>query len=609
MDAFDVVEASIADLRAALESGAVSSVDLVTAYLARIDAYDGPDTATALNSVVVRNPDALVDARASDQRRARGETLGPLDGIPYTAKDSYLARGLTAAAGSPAFEHLVAQRDAFTIERLRAAGAVLIGLTNMPPMANGGMQRGLYGRAESPYNADYLTAAFGSGSSNGSGTATAASFAAFGLGEETWSSGRAPASNNALCAYTPSRGVISVRGNWPLVPTMDVVVPHARTMADLLEVLDVIVADDREVRGDFWRVQPWVEIPAASAVRPPSYTALLPPASGVPGVQSRHREGVSRPDAAEMHPGNGAGAPDAAAGRAALAGRRVGVPRMYINADPDAGTAVSGRTPGIGGSTGQRIETRASVIELWQAARRDLEAAGAEVVEVDFPVVSNYEGDRPGTPTIATRGLVSPEYLRREIVDLSAWAWNDFLDANGDPALRSLADVDGARIFPAPEGALPDRYTGFDDDIAEYPGWARAHPGATFDDMPELESGLRGLEQTRRIDLEQWMDELGLDAVVFPAVADVGPADMDVNEASADLGWRNGVWVANGNLVPRHLGIPTVTVPMGTMSDIGMPVGLTFAGRAYDDTALLALAAAFEATGARRTSPPRTPAL
>ena len=64
---------------------------------------------------------------------------------------------------------------------------------------------------------------------------------------------------------------------------------------------------------------------------------------------------------------------------------------------------------------------------------------------------------------------------------------------------------------------------------------------------------------------------------------------MDVNPASADLGWRNGVWVANGNLAIRHLGIPTVTVPMGTMADIGMPVGLTFAGRAYDDVALLRL--------------------
>jgi amidase len=84
---------------------------------------------------------------------------------------------------------------------------------------------------------------------------------------------------------------------------------------------------------------------------------------------------------------------------------------------------------------------------------------------------------------------------------------------------------------------------------------------------------------------------------------------MDVNPASADLGWRNGTWVANGNLVPRHLGIPTVTVPMGVMADIGMPVGLTFAGKAYDDNALLRYASAFERTGARRVAPPRTPPL
>jgi amidase len=568
----NVHEASIADLRGALESGAVTAVDLVEAYLDRIAAFDAPGTATALNAVVVANPEARTEAEASDARRARGETRGPLDGIPYTAKDSYLVRGLTAASGSPAFADLVAQRDAFTIERLRAGGAICLGLTNMPPMANGGMQRGVYGRAESPYNGDFLTAPFASGSSNGSGTATAASFAAFGLGEETWSSGRGPATNNALCAYTPSRGVISTRGNWPLVPTMDVVVPHTRTMADLLEVLDVIVADDAETRGDFWRAQPWVEIPAPSSVRPESYREL-------------------------------------AAGAEALRDARIGIPRMYINADPDAGTAAA---PGIGGPTGQRIETRASVLARWEAARRDLEAAGATVVEVDFPVVSNYEGDRPGSPTIATRGLVSPEYLRREIVDLSAWGWEDFLQANGDPRLSTLADVDGATIFPHPEGALPDRYTGFDDDIAEYPDWVRRNPGVGIADMPELPDGLRGLEETRRVDLEEWMDGLGLDAVVFPAVADVGPADMDVDESSADIGWRNGTWIANGNLTVRHLGIPTVTVPMGLMADIGMPIGLTFAGRAYDDTRLLRLAAAFEASGApgeRRTPPPRTPAL
>ncbi|MFI2608294.1 amidase [Kitasatospora sp. NPDC018619] len=571
---FDVVETGIADLRAALENGETTSVALLDAYLARIEAYDRPGTATALNAMVVMNPHARAEAEASDARRARGETLGPLDGIPYTAKDSYLAKGLTAAAGSPAFEHLVAQRDAFAIERLRAGGAVLIGLTNMPPMANGGMQRGVYGRAESPYSADWLTSAYGSGSSNGSGTATAASFGAFGLGEETWSSGRAPASNNALCAYTPSRGVISVRGNWPLVPTMDVVVPHTRTMADLFELLDVVVADDPDTRGDLWRAQPWVRLPKASQVRPASYPALAPA--------------------------------DARAARAALAGKRVGVPRMYINADPGAGTNPDG---GIGGQTGQPIDTRPSVIDLWEAARRDLEAAGAEVVEVDFPAVTNYESDRPGAPSLFTRGLVGRDFLTVEIEDLSAWAWDDFLRANGDPAFPTLAEVDGDRIFPQHEGELPDRYDGFEDSIGDYPRFVRERPYASFTDIPHLEEGLRGLEETRRIDLELWMDDLGLDAVVFPTVADVGPADMDVSKDSADLGWRNGVWVANGNLVPRHLGIPTVTVPMGTMADIGMPVGLTFAGRAYDDNALLALAAAFEATGSRRTEPPRTPRL
>ena len=572
MTFFEVAEAGITDLRQALDDGRLSSVALVEGYLRRIEAYDrsGP----ALNSVVVFNEGVLAEAAASDKRRSRGELLGPLDGIPYTAKDSYLVTGLTAASGSHAFADLVARRDAFAIEQLRRGGAILIGLTNMPPMANGGMQRGLYGRAESPYNAEYLTSAYGSGSSNGSGTATAASFAAFGLGEETWSSGRAPATNNALCAYTPSRGVISVRGNWPLVPTMDVVVPHTRTMADMFEVLDVIVADDPDPRGDLWRMQPWITIPRSSAVRPDSYRALLPA--------------------------------DSAAARHTLAGKRFGVPRMYINADPEAGV---GEGLGIGGSTGQRIDTRQSVIDLFQQAAADLIAAGADVVLVDFPVVSNYECDRAGAPSIRTRGLVSPEFLDREILDLSAWAWDDFLRANADPAIPNLASVDGSRIWVKARGELPDRAEGFGDDITGYPDFIREHPIGSYLDIPHVEEGLRGLEQTRKADYSTWMHRRGLDAVIFPTVADVGPADMDVNPASADLGWRNGVWVANGNLVPRHLGIPTVTVPMGMMADIGMPVGLTFAGHAYDDTMLLTYAAAFEATGRRRVPPPRTPPL
>ncbi|UCI21791.1 amidase [Mesorhizobium sp. B2-1-8] len=547
-----LVEATIEQLRRALDDGLVTSVELVAAYVRRIAHFDRHGI--ALNAVPVLNPDMFGEAAASDQRRRAGTLLGPLDGMPYTAKDSYKVKGLAVAAGSPAFEHLVANEDAFTIARLRAGGAVLIGLTNMPPMANGGMQRGVYGRAESPYNADCLTAAFASGSSNGSGTATAASFCAFGLGEETWSSGRAPATNNALVAYTPSRGIISVRGNWPLVPTMDVVVPHTRSVPDMLELLDVIVADDPETRGDFWRAQPWVALPKSSEARPPCYTDLTLEGS--------------------------------------LRGKRLGVPKMYIGRDVEAD---------------RPIETRASVLDLWEQAAADLRRLGAEVVEVDFPVVSNYERDRPATQTMAERGLVPPDFAERELWDLCIWGWDDFLRANADPALPDLVSVDGPKIFPQPPGTLPDRYEG-GFDLAEYV--ERAKSGvAPLADIPTIEDGIKGLEATRRIDFEDWLDANRLDAVILPAAADVGPADADVNEASAALAWRNGTWVANGNLVWRHFGIPTVTVPMGTMADIGMPVGLTFAGKAYDDERLLRMAGDYERSTRRRTRPPRTPEL
>ena len=558
---FPVVDASIHELASALESGRVTSVELVAAYLRRIGFFDRHGI--LLNAVPVLNPSMFADARASDERRSRGASRGRLDGIPYTAKNSYQAKGLTVAAGSPAFADLVAMEDAFTISQLRKAGAVLIGLTNMPPMANGGMQRGLYGRAESPYNADFLTAAFGSGSSNGSGTATAASFGAFGLGEETWSSGRAPASNNALCAYTPSRGVISTRGNWPLVPTMDVVVPHARTMDDLLAILDVVVDDDPVVRGDFWRVQPWVKTPPSSELRPVSYHALSD--------------------------GN------------ALHGKRIAIPRMYINAETH---------------TTDPIETRESVVERWGMAREALEQLGAQVIETDFPVVTHYE-DKSGAPhNLVARGLVPADFADRELHELSMWSWHEFLAANNYPRLNALVDVDGDKIFPQPAGALDDQYgihqsrfSPEDVTLDSYVTDARRDGIANLEDIPGIAEGIRGLERARELDLEQWMDANNLDAVVFPAVADVGPADMDVNPESARLGWRNGTWVANGNVVIRHLGIPTVTVPMGNMSDIGMPIGLTFAGRGYDDTNLLAMASAFDRRFMGRVPPPRTPEL
>ena len=554
---FDVVEASIADLRAALESGSVTSVGLVHEYLRRIGGLDRHGL--RLNAVPVLETAAFDAARASDERRARRELRGPLDGIPYTAKDSYMAQGLPVAAGSPAFERLIAQADAFAVERLRAGGAVLLGLTNMPPMANGGMQRGVYGRAESPYHPAFLAAAYVSGSSNGSGVSTATSMAAFGLGEETWSSGRSPASNNALVAYTPSRGVISTRGNWPLTPTMDVVVPQTRSVPDLLELLDLLVVDDPETRGDFWRRQPWIELPSPSSLRPESFRGLLAPG--------------------------------------ALAGRRIGVPRMYINLDAGADAP---------------IETHPEVIALWERARAELERLGAEVVEVDFPAVSNYEQDRPGALSPVARGLIPEGYLHEEMNGVSAWAFDDFLAANGDPALSRLADVDGPKIYPVPDGTISDTLGIYDPvydmDMAVYADIARQGI-PELGGFTHLEAGLRGLEAARRIDLEEWMDAQALDALVFPAAADVGREDAERDPEAYAHSWKNGVGVSNGNLVPRHYGIPTVTVAMGRMAGNGMPVGLTFAGRAYDDWRLVALAGAFEAATGFRERPARAPAL
>lgn len=574
-DSFAVVEKTIAQLRSALAAGEVTSVELVQAYLDRISTYDS--AGIKLNSIVELNENALAEAAASDARRRAGETLGPLDGIPFTAKDSYKVQGMTVAAGSPAFENLVATSDAFSIKVLRKAGCVLIGLTNMPPMANGGMQRGLYGRAESPYNEKFLTSAFASGSSNGSGTATAASFAAFGLGEETWSSGRAPAACNALCAYTPSRGMISTRGNWPLVPTMDVVVPHTRTMADLCELLDVLVVDDPETAGDFWRMQPWVELPNTSSVHAKKFL-------------DQHHEAVA--STKESKP---------------LAGVRLAAPRMYLGLDPEQGTGT-----GMGSVTGQKIEPRPSMLKLWDSFVAELESAGAEVVLTDFPVVTNYEADRAGAPNVFNRGIVPKEFFDAEIWDLSIWSWDYFLKLNGQPNLDTITKVDGQKIFPAPNGALKDRYAEFDFDPNDYVVRAKAEGIIDPFKGPHAQlfaEGLVALEKTRKLDLDDWLVENGFAAAIFPTLTDVGPADSDVNEASADLAWRNGVWVATGNLAIRHLGIPTVTIPMGTAEDIGMPFGLTIAGAAYSDAELIRLGSLFEALAPRRTSPPRTPEL
>ncbi len=171
---------------------------------------------------------------------------------------------------------------------------------------------------------------------------------------------------------------------------------------------------------------------------------------------------------------------------------------------------------------------------------------------------------------------------------------DQFLRENGDPALNSWADVDGDTVFPADDAPVAVWITrargGFDwQRLAEL---VKQGLPESYDDVPDIDHLLRGLEQARTADFEDWLTENGLDAVVFPAAGGVGRADLFSRTESREEAMRNGVVYSNGNRVLRHLGIPSVTVPMGVMGDIQMPVGLTFAGAAYSDDRLLDLAGA-----------------
>ncbi|KAJ6080542.1 hypothetical protein N7467_010295 [Penicillium canescens] len=553
---FSVLDASISELQSALSSGTLSSVDLVSRYLRRISVFDA--NGIKLSAIPIINPSAIDDAAASDARRAAGLPPRPLEGIPYLAKDSIKVKGMSVANGSPAFETLIANEDAACISVLRDAGAILLGRTNMPAMAYGGMQRGCYGRAESPYNSAYLAAAYASGSSNGSAVATAANFCAFSLGSETVSSGRSPASNNSVVAYTPSKGLLPLRGVWPLYATCDVLVPHTRIMADMFHVLDVLAVSDPTPKGDFYQEQKLVYLPSIDTLRPQSFSIL--------------RDSFS------------------------LRGKRIGVPSMYIGGDQSSLNPAS------------KVNTRPSIVKLWQHAREVLESCGAEVIETDFPLVTTYESNADKGQLVTVAGLPKG-WSAMERSELVAHIWDDFLITNGQEGLSSLAQVDPATIFPLAPWSLngsPDAANALRwDDMVKYP---LRRPDSIFD-IPGLKDGIQALENARKETFERWMDGLGLDAVVFPANGDVGAANSDRDEVSSLFAWSNGVKYSNGNRPIRHLGVPTISVPMGLMEDTGMPVNLTFAGKAYDDNSLLKYGFAFEEAMKGRVKPSSVPAL
>lgn len=236
---YDAFEKSLADLQADMTSGRTTAAELVQFYLRRIAAYDqaGP----ALNAVICVSPHAMADARALDRERRRRGPRSPLHGIPVLLKDNYDTRDMPTTGGSLGLYGAQPQADAFQVQRLRQAGAVMLGKVNLHELALGlTTLSSLGGQTLDPYD---VTRAPG-GSSGGSGVAAAANFAAFTMGTDTSGSIRIPSSHNGIVGLRPSAGLSSRAGIIPFGHTQDTGGPMARSVSDIAIVLDATVGYD-----------------------------------------------------------------------------------------------------------------------------------------------------------------------------------------------------------------------------------------------------------------------------------------------------------------------------------------------------------------------------
>jgi len=242
---FEPEEMSVDQLQRAMNDGTISAVELTKAYIARINEIDksGP----FLNAVIELNPDAVTIAKVLDEERRSGKIRGPLHGIPVLLKDNIdTADRMQTTAGALAMEGNIASRDAHLVARLREAGAVILGKTNLSEWANfrstrsasGWSSRG--GQTRNPYVTDRSPC----GSSSGSAVAVAASLCAVAVGTETDGSIACPASVNGIVGIKPTVGLVSRMGIIPISKTQDTAGPFGRTVRDAVLLLQVLAGAD-----------------------------------------------------------------------------------------------------------------------------------------------------------------------------------------------------------------------------------------------------------------------------------------------------------------------------------------------------------------------------
>jgi len=242
----DVTELTVADVQAGLAAGDFTAVELTRAFLARIARYE-----SHYNAFISMNPDALAIAERLDVEYAGAGPRGPLHGVPVVIKDNIDYGGLVTTAGWEGFSaatggvDMVPDDDAAVVSRLRAAGAVILGKTNLPDFAGHGTRTNssVEGQTLNPYNTDKVPG----GSSGGTATAVNASFAVLGLGTETGGSIQNPASAQGLVGVKPTYGLVPIEGIVPLSGTyVDVAGPLARSVMDAALALDVLAGPTTE---------------------------------------------------------------------------------------------------------------------------------------------------------------------------------------------------------------------------------------------------------------------------------------------------------------------------------------------------------------------------
>ena len=242
---FSPEECTIAQIQEGYRQGAWTAMEVVNAFLGRIQEIDS--SGPALNSVICLNPKAQEQARLCDAARKEGHWLGPLHGVPIPTKaNTDTADAMPTTAGSRALAHNMAQEDAFLVARLRQADAIILGKTNLSEWANfrasfsSSGWSGQGGQTRNPYILDRNPC----GSSSGSGVAAAASLCAVAIGTETNGSIVCPANNNGVVGIKPTLGLVSRTGIIPIAASQDTAGPMARTLRDAVCVLNVLAAAD-----------------------------------------------------------------------------------------------------------------------------------------------------------------------------------------------------------------------------------------------------------------------------------------------------------------------------------------------------------------------------